>query len=175
MPPRTDGFTLLEVLVALAILCCVLVTLPQVLLQASAAASAARRTALASVLAAEKLEQLRGLAWGYDADGAAVQDLRSDITRSPAEGEGGIGLSPGGALDANTPGFVDYLDADGAWQGGVSQPPGTLFVRRWSVSPLPDGPAEALVLRVRVLIAAGGSNGSVEAAELATLKTRRPL
>ncbi|HSK10447.1 MAG TPA: prepilin-type N-terminal cleavage/methylation domain-containing protein [Vicinamibacterales bacterium] len=175
----STGFTLLEVVVALAILCGVLITLPQVLLQAAAAASAARRTTMASVVAAEKLEQLRGLAWGYDAAGARVEDTQSDVARTPVAETGGmgLGLSPGGSLDADTPGFVDYLDAEGGWLGSGPAPPGTVFVRRWSVAPLADGPSDTLVLAVRVVLPAqGGSGGGagIEAASLRTLKTRRP-
>ena len=46
--------------------------------------------------------------------------------------------SPAGALDRNTSGYVDYLDAYGRSLGGGESPPaGTVYVRRWSIERLP--------------------------------------
>jgi len=174
----SDGFTLLEVVVSLAILAALLISLPQALLHAARAAAAARRTVQASVLASEKLEQLRGLAWGYDESGGRVEDTQSDVSRSPVDATGGTGLSPapGDSLDSDVPGFVDYLDAEGRWLAPGTLPGDVAFVRRWSVDATPDAPAETLLLRVRVLAVAGtsGGRGLVEAARVATLKSRRP-
>lgn len=175
-----SGFTLLEVAIALGLLSAVLVALAQVLLHAGQASMAARRTSLASLLAAEKLEQLRGLAWGYQEEGGPVQDVQSDASRASVTESGGIGvsLSPCDSLAEDVPGFVDYHDSSGRWIGHGSSPPeGTAFTRRWSVTALEDGPGETLVLQVRVLatreaLAAGGAGW--ELARLATLKTRRP-
>jgi len=176
MPPAsTRGSTVLEVVVALAILAGVLVSLPGVLLQAARATAAARRSVVASIAAADKLEQLRGLAWGFDADGAPIEDAESDITRSPVSPSGGAGMtaSTANSLEADVPGFVDYLDADGEWMASAGAA-GASLIRRWSVAPAPAGPADTLVLEVRVFAVTGADgHGLTEAARLATLKSRR--
>jgi prepilin-type N-terminal cleavage/methylation domain-containing protein len=177
-PASSRGFTLIEVVVALAILAGVLASLPTVLLQVERAAAAARRSVVASIAAADKLEQLRGLAWGFDANGARVEDVQSDASRSPVSATGGAGLalSPGDSLDADVPGFVDYLDEDGRWvAGAASEGRGVALVRRWSVARPPEAPADTLLLCVRVLAvpARAGGPPPAELARLATLKSRR--
>jgi hypothetical protein len=71
-------------------------------------------------------------------------------------GETGLGPSPPGALTVNTAGYFDYLDAGGRslgittiWLAGTA-PPGTAYICRWSISPLPDSPVAAIVLQVLV-------------------------
>jgi hypothetical protein len=71
-------------------------------------------------------------------------------------GETGLGPSPPGALTVNTAGYFDYLDAGGRslgittiWPAGTA-PPGTAYICRWSISPLPDSPVAAIVLQVLV-------------------------
>mgnify|MGYP003586322731 CR=1 FL=1 len=172
------GFTLIEVVVALAILATVLMSLPNVLVQAERASVAARRSAVASVAAAEKLEQLRGLAWGFDADGLPVEDTTSDASRSPVAVDAGVGLraSPADSLDRDAAPFVDYLDADGRWlTAAPSEAAGAALVRRWSVGEASPGPAGTLVLRVRVLALPDGVGGGRprELARLVTVKSRR--
>lgn len=175
-PPR--GFTLIEVVVALAILTTVLVSLPHVLVQAERASVAARRSAVATVAAAEKLEQLRGLAWGFDADGSPVEDARSDAARSPVAVDAGVGLrlSPADSLDRDVPPFVDYLDGDGGWLAAApAEAVGAALVRRWWVGEATPGRAGTLVLRVRVLAFPDGAGGARprELARLVTVKSRR--
>jgi len=176
MPPATTrGSTVLEVVVALAILAGVLVSLPGVLLQAARATTIARRTVVASIAAADKLEQLRGLAWGFDANGTRIEDEESDAARSPVSPSGGAGLapSPAGSLEADMPGFVDYLGADGEWVASAGAA-GAPLVRRWAVVPAPAVPAETLVLEVRVFAVTGADGrGLTETARLTTLKSRR--
>jgi prepilin-type N-terminal cleavage/methylation domain-containing protein len=173
-----DGFTLLEVVVALGLLAGALVALAQVILQAGEASAAASRTTVASMLALEKLEQLRGLAWGYDEGGGPIQDFESDVSTERVADVGGAGIaqSPPGSLSADTPGFVDYHDESGKWLGnGAAVETGTTFVRRWSVTFLDDAPGDALVLQVRVLRRARLHGGEGwELARVGTLKSRRP-
>ena len=57
------GFSLLEVLVATTIMTVALVSLAQVLALATALNASANRTTFAAVLAAQKVETLRGLNW----------------------------------------------------------------------------------------------------------------
>jgi len=57
------GFSLIEVLVATAIMVVALVSLAQVLALATSLNASAGRTTFAAALASQKLESLRGLSW----------------------------------------------------------------------------------------------------------------
>jgi prepilin-type N-terminal cleavage/methylation domain-containing protein len=180
MPRSRAGFTLIEVLVALALLTGSLLVLAQVMLAATRAADAARATTIATALAAQKSEQLRALAWGIDLDGAVSEDFECDVPRWPDRPAGGSGLtpSPPGALDADTPGYVDYLDAQGRWAGEGSPPPGSAaFVRRWSIESGGAAWPATLVLRVgvwkRVAPTGHGADGWIPVARLDAAKSRR--
>lgn len=113
---------------------------------------AARLETSAAVLAAQKAEQLRSLAWWFQGPGVLqpVSDTTTDLSHDPP-GSGGHGLSVSSAsLDANTAGYADFLDRHGQWVGTGSAPPSaTVFIRRWSITPLPASP-DSLVIRVLV-------------------------
>ena len=114
---------------------------------------------MASVLAAEKMEQLRSLSWGFDRTGAESTDTSADLTVSPERPDGGVGLrhSPADALDRNVDGYCDFLDTTGASLGSGSSPPlNTSYIRRWSVAPLAANPANGLIVQVRVVNRAAG-------------------
>jgi prepilin-type N-terminal cleavage/methylation domain-containing protein len=150
---RTSGFSLVEVLVATAILSVALAALAPLFAMATDANARAKATTFASVLASEKLEQLRGLTWGFDPLGLPLSDTTTDLTVVPETPTGGTGLgpSPPGTLAANTSGYCDFLDASGRSLGGGTTPPaGTVYIRRWSVEPLPTNPNNTLVLQVLV-------------------------
>jgi prepilin-type N-terminal cleavage/methylation domain-containing protein len=164
---RRSGFTLLEVVVALGLLSCALLAVAPLLTVAARATDVSRATTVAANLAAQKLEQLRALAWGFDADGVPVEEL---------------GPSPPGSLTANTSGYVDYLDDGGAWiGGGPSPPPQAVFVRRWSIET--DGgavPAATLILWVVILrrgapsaATPGGERPWTEMARIVSARARR--
>jgi prepilin-type N-terminal cleavage/methylation domain-containing protein len=146
------GFSLLEVLIASAVITVAVVGLVPLLIISTRANTNARATTFAAVLAQQKMEQLRSLAWSVDAGGTPVSDTTTDITVVPNRSEGGVGLSasPAGALDRDTSGYVDFLDADGKV---LPDDPTAIptFIRRWSVQPLPTNPANTLVLQVRVV------------------------
>src|SRR5207244_9821267 len=96
----------------------------------------------ASLLAAQKMEQLRSLTWSVDAGGDPVTDTTTDVA-GVAETSGGRGLqsSPAGALDHNVAGYCDFLARNGAPLGGGPTPPAAaVFIRRWSIEPLPTSP-----------------------------------
>ncbi len=148
-----EGFSLIEALVATAIVSTALVSVIQVVLLATSANRLAQRVTVATALATQKIEQLVSLAWFVDASGAPVTDTASDLCVSPESSAGGSGLSPSpaAALAADAAGFVDYLDAAGTWIGTGSSPPrGTMFVRRWSITPLAGSPDQTLLLQVLV-------------------------
>ena len=111
----------------------------------------AQRQTFASTLAQEKMEQLRGLAWGFDDVGLPISDYETDLAVDPPDPDAGVGLSPspGDALAANVNGYVDYLDRHGeSLGGGETVPANTVYVRRWSIEPLPTNPNNTLILQV---------------------------
>ena len=140
------GFSLIETVVAAGIVAGAFTALAQVFALSIAHNVAARDASAAMVLAAQKMEQLRGLIPGVD-------------------------LNEGGTLASSVDGFADYLDQAGKRLGvGGSVPPGTVYVRRWSVAALPSKP-DLLVMQVRV--AKPEAEAVVDAATLVTLRSRR--
>ena len=160
---RTDrqssasGFSLVEVLIAVAIFITLSVGVAQLIAVATRAVRAARERTSAAILAGAKMEQLRSLAWTYFPPEAGEPALaRSDRTTDvshPAHASNGAGLqvSPVGTLGSNTPPYVDYVDDRGRWVGnGTDPPPGAVFIRRWAVRPVATDPEQTLVLQVLV-------------------------
>ena len=171
------GFSLIEVLAAAVILMTGLIAVAQMFIVSTNQNMSARRVTTTAVLAQQKIEQLRALTWGYDDFGLPISDISSDISVTPPTPTGGVGLqpSPGDTLTASTPGYVDYLDAYGAWIGtGGSPPQGALYVRRWSIDPLPTNPNNTLVFQVLVgrITPVGGLN---DLARQVSLKTRKSI
>lgn len=179
------GFSLAEVLVATAILSVALVSLAQLFAIATKANRSSKSTTLAAVLAEQKMEQLRSLTWGFDTIGLPFSDISTDLSVVPETPTGGTGLSPSpaGTLSQNTTGFVDYLDASGRWLGTGPEPPaGAVYIRRWSVEPLPTNPNNTLVLQVLVTrnrTRGPADEGAVsrlpDEARLVSLKTRKSI
>lgn len=166
------GFTLIEVLIAMTILAVALVSLAQLFVVSTANNDRARVATFATILAAQKMEQLRGLAWGFDAMGLALTDTSAN-TAAPIETPvGGTGLAPSAedTLVRSAEGYVDYVDRLGNVLGGGTTPlPGTAYIRRWSVRPLAASPGGAIALRVAVT----PLNRETAAATLSSLKTRK--
>jgi len=122
------GFTLVEAVVATTILAVTLTSLAQLFLMSVRATARSKETTFAVLLAQQKMEQLRGLTFGF-----------------------GLAPSPPGALRANTSGYCDFVDRVGvSLGGGTRPPPNTTYIRRWSVEPLPANPAGTLVMQVLV-------------------------
>ena len=182
---RSDasGFSLIEVLVATLLLATSLVTLAQLFALSTQSNAGARNTTFTALLAHQKLEELRALTWGFDAQGLPISDTTTNTAVSPETPAGGTGLapSPGGSLGSNTNGYVDYIGQFGdKLGGGIVAPPNTVFVRRWSVEPLPSNPNNTLILQVLVFRnhdrgAANNGAGTVlpDEARLVTVKTRK--
>ena len=156
-PATHAGFTLIEVVIALGLFVTVAIGVAQLIAMAADATRASREHTSAVILAAAKMDQLRALEWTYESAPSAVPAVaRSDLTTDvsdPSFASGGPGLSPSppGTLASNTPPYVDYLDAAGGWVGkGTDAPPTAVFIRRWSIVPLPADPNRTLVLHVLV-------------------------
>jgi hypothetical protein len=104
--------------------------------------------------------------------GLPLTDTSTDTTAAAETPTGGHGLtsSSAGTLGANTDGFCDFLDQNGASLGGGTAPPaGAVYIRRWSIEPLPTNPNNTIVLQV--LVTRNRNRGS---ADTATGVTRLP-
>ncbi len=186
-----SGFSLVEVLASTAILSVALISLAQLFAISTSSNQSARTNTYAALLAQQKMEQLRGLTWGYDTLGLPISDFTTDtsavpaVAGCPAPAGGGIGTglspSPYGTLASNVTGWVDYIDANGCLLGGGgAPPPGTVYTRRWSVEPVPTNPNNTLVMQV--LVTTRLNRGDADAgrvlrmndeARLVSVKTRK--
>ena len=177
------GSTLVEVLVATAITLTGVIAMAQLFMISTMNNTSSRSDTFSTVLAEQKLEQLRALAYGFDMSGLPVTDNESDTSVSPPAASGGTGLSPSPqtSLQENTAGFVDHLDMHGAVVGNDVAPPGTaVYTRRWSIEPLPTNPNNTVVLQVLVTPirnrgqADAGNVGRLPGeARVVTVKTRK--
>jgi prepilin-type N-terminal cleavage/methylation domain-containing protein len=188
-PDGAAGFTLIEVLVSVALLSMVSLGVAQLFALSTRANMAAKGTTSTALLAVQKMEQLRSLTWGFDLSssnlGLPATDTTTDLSLPmPAGGGSGLNPSPPDTLTSNVQGYVDYLDHQGTWLGNGGQPPtNTRFIRRWAITPLPTNPNNTLVFQVRVTTmtqaaeaeAAGGDSGTPSGLDtwLASLKTRK--
>jgi type II secretory pathway pseudopilin PulG len=181
------GFSLVETMFATGLLATALVAVAQLLAIGTQTNATARDGTLATILAQQKMEQLRGLAWGFDASGLPFSDISTDTAVTPESPTGGKGLqpSPPDTLWRNTNGYVDYLDANGGvLGGGPSVPRGAMYVRRWSILPLPAAPNDTLVLQVLVRRRSSdsqspegdpGRSRTPDQAQIVSVKTRKTL
>jgi type II secretory pathway pseudopilin PulG len=177
------GFSLAETVVAVGIMTAALLTLAQLFAMAVAANTSAKNTTFATILAEQKLEQLRALAWGFDREGLPITDTSTDTSVDPETPNGGTGLSPSPntALQQNTNGWVDWVDRDGKIVGNGQNPPaGAMYLRRWSVEPLPTNPNNTIIIQVlvsRIRDRGAADNGRVarlaEEARVMSIKTRK--
>ena len=181
---RDAGFTLVEVMIAMVVLAILALGVAQLFGVAIQATSSARHQTSTTVLAAQKMEQLRGLTWGFDdaGTGLPVSDTSTDLTQEPpTDGGSGLNPSPPGSLNVNTPGFVDFLDARGQRVGtGAAPPPAAMFIRRWNIQPLPTNPNNTLILQVLVTtvkreaqVPPGPRRRYADDAWIVTVKTRK--
>lgn len=142
----------MEALVATLILTTGLLSMAELVRLAAASNGVAKNGTLAEILAEQKIEQLRALAWEFDASGAPVSDVSTDTTVLPDSPSGGTGLqaSPS-SLQQNTPGFVDHLDGSGRIVGRSTQAPtSAAFTRRWAIEPTPTSAGPAVLIQVLV-------------------------
>jgi hypothetical protein len=153
------------------------VSLAQLFAISTRSTVAARSNTFTVILAQQKMEQLRGLTWGFDTVGLPISDTSTDLSAvgaqtgcpTPSGGSGtGLAPSPSGTLGANTSGWVDYINPNGCvLSGGGSPPQGTMYIRRWSVEPLPTNPNNTLILQV--LVFRNSDRGDADAGNVARL------
>jgi type II secretory pathway pseudopilin PulG len=180
-----SGFSLIETMVATLLLAVSLTSLAQLFALSTRANFTAKTTTTATVMAQQKMEQLRSLAWTLDpVNRLPISDFETNLATDPPTSGGGKGLSasPANALTDDVAGYVDYLDANGrALGGGGNAPNGTVWIRRWSVEPLPTN-TNTLVLQVFVFKRGGRGEDLPagqpvsrfpEEARLVTVKTRK--
>jgi prepilin-type N-terminal cleavage/methylation domain-containing protein len=164
------GFSLVEVLISMGLLTAVSLGVAQLFALSTRANVIARGATSTTAMAQQKLEQLRGLTWGFDLEGLGLplSDTSTNLSVDPPAHNGsGLNPSPSDSLEQNTSGFVDFLDGNGVWVGTGSTPPGSaVYVRRWSIQPLPTNPNNTLVIQVLVTPVAS------EAARVASAFTR---
>ena len=148
------GFSLVEVVVSMAILTTVSLGVAQLFAASTNANRVAHDRTSTTAMAEQKMEQIRSLDWGFDLQGQGlpVTDTTTNLAVYPHRDNGsGLNPSPNDSLLKNTAGFVDYLDANGAWVGTGDEPTaGAAYIRRWAIIPLPTNPNNTLVLQVLV-------------------------
>jgi len=143
-------------MVASAILACAVLSVAQLVAAGIGSTAGAREVSEATLLAWQKLDELRALGYAVDDAGQPV----TDVALTP---------SGNGTLSRDTVGYVEYLDAWGEpLPGDAGLPAGTRYRRRWAIESAAGNP-DLLVLRVRVL--AVGRDG--ELAGATTLRARR--
>lgn len=180
------GFSLVEVLVSMGLLTVVSLGVAQLFGLATRSTHLSKGQTSTTVLAEQKLEELRSLMWGFDAEGLGLplSDTTTNLAVYPHTSNGtGLNPTPAGALEENTPGCVDYLDANGAWVGtGVNPPANSVYIRRWAIQPLPTNPNNTLVLQVlvtpvmteaRLTASPNGRTRQPGDSQIVTIKTRK--
>ena len=173
------GFALLDVLITAGLVVTVAAGSSHILSLATRAAHSARVRSIESMLAADKIEQLRSLAWTHattasPAISISSSDFTSDLSTDPATDSGpGLLASPPGTLDADAPYYVDYLDGDGRIVSGGSPPAAAVFIRRWAIRPLPSDPDNLRIFTVVVTRRAPGGVPAADAVRLVTVLARK--
>ena len=78
-----SGFSLVEVMIAAGLLATALITLAQMFGLSTRSNVSSRNTTYANVLAEQKMEELRGLTWGFDGAGLPLSDSATNTAVSP--------------------------------------------------------------------------------------------
>lgn len=151
---RERGFSLVEVVIAMGLLTTISLSVAQLFAMSTNANRVAREQTSTTAMAAQKMEQIRSLTWGFDLQGQGlpVTDTTTNLAVYPHQANGsGLNPTPANTLEENVPGYVDFLDGRGTWVGtGVNPPPTAMYVRRWAITPLPTNPNNTIVIRVLV-------------------------
>lgn len=159
--PRESGFTLIEVLVASAIVVSVIGGLAQLAANGVGQSHAARSAGAALALAQGKLEELRAATWSWDASGAPLSDPA--LVESPAD-----------AVSADRDGWWDAADEFGQ-PVSTTDAGRTVYRRRWSISRIDPADPHTLVLKVcvRSLVSVRPGDGVPDAC-VSSVMARKP-
>jgi Tfp pilus assembly protein PilX len=151
------GFTLVEALIAAALLAAAVIGFAQLVTRAAQQTLRARYSAITLSLAQAKLEQLRSVAWDFDQSGAQV---------SSAE----LAFSPENSIASDVPPFVDALDRFG---NAVPFDEHPTYQRRWAVRPLEPLDPDTLLIAVCVTSPPDAARVTSDSC-VWTVRTRRP-
>jgi Tfp pilus assembly protein PilV len=157
-----QGFTIVELLIASALVVSALAGLAHLATLGAMRGRAARAAGPALTLAQSKLEELRALPWSYDSAGAPLSD--------PA-----LAISPTNALTTDLSGWSDALDAFGH-QVPADAVHDTVYRRRWSIGRVDAADADTLLLHVCVLspVAFASVGHGLPDACVSTIRARKP-
>ncbi len=117
-----EGFSLIEVMIAIVILTVGLLSLAQMMVVATNANAVAGRMTASAALAKQQLELLKAAPFYTNPANPSVASI------NPV-------LASGGDLDANDPGYSQFYDADGQAVGAANQ---ALYVVRWQITRIVD-------------------------------------
>ncbi len=164
-PARTEGFTLVETVLALSLLTVVaLGLLPLGVVATSTTENQGHLMARTTEYAQDKMEQLLALSYG---------DTTTDTRTFPSGSTGGTGLALGGSDDPAAPValYVDYLDINGTLipSAGTTAPTNWYYKRVWRVASV--GVNLKRVTVTATVKSAVGSTGRVPSATVAAIKT----
>jgi type II secretory pathway pseudopilin PulG len=152
------GFTLFETLIATGILVTALAGVAQLFVLGGQLAKKSSASGVALLAAQNKLELLRGLTFGFDANGNV--QTAPDLEPSPER-----------SLNENMSPFLEWLDSSGEVQ---DEQEGAAFVRRWRIARLDAQTPDVITIEVCVFPATAGEEASSADACLSTLRTRQP-
>ncbi len=133
---RERGATLVEVLVAAALLVTLVAGLAHLFVTSQQHAQMAERQAAATLVAQDRVQRLGAEAWSWHLNGL------------PADAPG-LAPSPPGALDSSIAGYSDVVDRYGGQSEG-DDAEGPAFVRRWSIAPARAADPDAVAIEVCV-------------------------
>jgi len=131
-----EGFSLIEVMIAIVILTVGLLSLAQMMVVATSANALAGRMTASAALAKQQLELLKAAPFYTNPANPSIGDI------NPL-------LAAGGRLDQNDAGYFQLYDADGQ---PVDPGEGALFAVRWQITLIvePKGVMPLAMLRIAV-------------------------
>ncbi len=160
-----EGFSLIEVMIAIVILTVGLLSLAQMMVVATNANALAGRMTASSALAKQQLELLKAAPFYTNPSSPSIANMNPVLCNTGVEC---------GDLDTNDAGFFQFYNADGRPVGAANQ---ALFLVRWQITRIvaPNDPAMPLaMLRITVRCLPASESGiylGVGDARLVTFRT----
>ena len=153
------GTTLVEALVASAILVTLLAGVAHLFISSQQQAAMAERIAAATLVAQDRIQQL------------SAEPLSWTVHGGPVDAPG-LALSPPGTLDADTAGYSDVVDRAGR-AASDEEADGPAFVRRWAIGLARRSDPDALSIEVCVF-PWPSPEGAAPLTCLHTIRARQP-